>query len=77
MNKSSGFFKIIIILVIAVIALSLMGFSLGDLARNEKIKENFSYIKNLGAKAWEKMTAPLRKQSNAEIFQEWQGSLYS
>lgn len=52
--KKTGFIKIILILVIAIVVLSLAGFSLADLGKNEKLRENFSFIKEKMIKFYDK-----------------------
>lgn len=36
--------KTLIIIILLIVIISLLGVSLGDVARNEKIKENFAFV---------------------------------
>lgn len=52
-NKKSGFIRTIILIVIALLALSYFGFNLREIADSPTTKSNFGFVKEVIVKVWE------------------------
>lgn len=44
MSEDRGIIQLLIILVLAIVIISLLGVSLGELFQNKTLKENFSFV---------------------------------
>ena len=55
MNRSRrrGFIKIILVIIIAVLALSYFGISLRDITESKVGQDNLSFLKDIGTNIWE------------------------
>ena len=51
-NHRSGLIRLILLIVIAILALSYFGINLRDIADSETGQSNFGYLKELSLKAW-------------------------
>lgn len=51
-NKKAGFFRLILIIIIAILVLSFFGIKLRDVAGSEAGKDNFTYAKEIVLKGW-------------------------
>ena len=53
--------KVLIIITLSIIVISLLGVSIGDLTKNDKLKENFSIVFKWTKFAWENYIYPWAK----------------
>lgn len=51
-NKQSGFFKLIILIIIAVIALGYFGFDLREIVNSPKVQDNLQYSWSIVTFVW-------------------------
>lgn len=53
-TEQSGLIKMVIIIVIALVALSYLGFDVKEVVESPQTKKNATYVKDIGVMIWQK-----------------------